>query len=232
MRVRGRMHFFSAILTFLSVASTSGLASAPRCQGLLNATFPFEEVCYDTIFNGTEGLSLRAYKGANSEASLVTYNASATITVYQEALELTTFYVISYFTGEGNAKNESLTYARTVPLVLRPPTPSHNFWASHMAIAPSHFPPGSKPPKPAYGSELLPMGDVTLAVLHATLNFSPEPSDFDALCAKTVAAVKAQLPAWKIDAASPYSPSHARFDSYEFFDGPFDIECWYAVSKV
>jgi hypothetical protein len=103
-----------------------------------------------------------------------------------------------------------------------------------MALAPSRFPsPASAPPPaPGWGITLRPLGDVTLAVLHATLDSSPQPADFDALCSKVEAAVKAQLPAWAIDPESPYSPSHARFFSAEFYDGPFDIECWWGVKKA
>lgn len=207
------------------------VSSAARCLGRLNLTFPFEEVCYDTIYNSSSGLMLRSYAGANAAASLVSFNVSST-EIYQEALVMSTFYVISYFAGEGNKKNESLKAARTVPLVLRPPTRSHNLWVSHMALAPSRFPPGSKAPAPGWDITLRPMGDVTLAVLHATVNLSPQPADFDALCSKVEAEVKEQLPAWTIDPDSPYSPSHARFFSYEFYDGPFDIECWWGVKKV
>ena len=207
---------------------------AARCLGRLNQTFPFEEVCYETVYNGTGGFTLRSYSGADAAASLVTSTASSSITTYQEALEMTTFYVIEYFVGGGNARNESLLSARTVPLVLRPPTASHDFWVGHMAVAPSRFP-GTKPPSPVgkgYPISLEPMGDVTLAVLRDTLNESPQPSDFDALCKRLEAAVKKQAPSWTIDAASPYSPSHARFDSFEFFEGPFDIECWLGVQKA
>ena len=223
--------FCIAALLALSVLTLG--TDAARCEGRLNSSFPFEEVCYEVVFNGTGGFSLRSYAGANAAAALATSNASSSITTYQEALELTTFLVIEYFVGSGNAKNVSLLDARTVPLVLRPPTPSHNFWASHMAVAPSRFPSVAKAPRAA-GSDLslLPMGDVTLAVLHDTLTSSPQPADFAALCKRLEVAVKAQSPGWSVDASSPYSPSHARFDSFEFYEGPFDIECWLGVQKA
>ncbi len=226
------MYKVYAALLALSLTPRSALAA--RCLGRLNHTFPFEEVCYDTVLNGTGGFTLRSYSGADAAASLVTSTASSSITTYQEALEMTTFYVIEYFVGGGNVKNESLLFARTVPLVLRPPTASHDFWAGHMAVAPSRFP-STKPPAAAGGGQplsLQPLGDVTLAVLRDTLNESPQPSDFDALCKRLEAAIKKQAPSWTVDAASPYSPSHARFDSFEFYEGPFDIECWMGVQKA
>ena len=215
----------------VGLALQAAAAAPARCLGHLNHTYLLESVCFETIFSGADGLTLREYSGANASATLVSFNVSAT-QIYQEALEMSTFYVISYFAGEGNAANKSLVAARTVPLVLRPPTREHNEWVSHMALAPSRFPPGSHAPAPNWDISLRPLGSVTLAVLHATLDQSPQPADFDALCSRVEAAVKKQLPAWAIDAASPYSPSHARFDSYEFYEGPFDIECWWGVKKV
>jgi hypothetical protein len=220
---------FRAAVTCLSLFALQ--TSAAKCLGMLNSTFPFEEVCYQTLYNNSDGLSVRAYSGADASAQLVSFNVSAA-EIYQEALEMSTFYVISYFAGEGNKRNKSLTAARTVPLVLRPPTSEHNLWTSHMALAPSHFPPGSKAPAPGWGITVSPLGDVTLAVLHGTLYQSPQPSDFDELCSTAAAAVKAQLPDWTIDPTSPFSPSHARYFSYEFYEGPFDIECWWGLMKV
>ena len=213
----------------------TSLQSAP-CYGKLNFTFPFEEVCYKTVFNGTNGLSLREYDGAELETTLITNNASSSITTYQEALTLTTFYVIEYLVGEFNVQNKSLLNARTVPLVLRPPTAENNEWLSFMALAPSKFPPKSNPPKPTEhsGVVLKPLGSspVTLAVLRADLTQDPQPSDFDTLCKKLEAGVKSQLPAWKIDSSSPFTFSHARYYTEIFFGSYWTCECWAAVSKA
>jgi hypothetical protein len=211
------------------IASIAVVAAAAPCYGRLNETIPFEEVCYTVLKNGTDGLSLRKY-GASGAAMLVEYQASSSITVYQEALTLTTFYVIEYFLGPGNVHNDSLLSARTVPLVLRPPTPAHNFWVAHMALTPSRYPPAT-PPAPYAPTTLRPLGEnTTLAVQRATLAQSPQPSDFDALCAKLSAGIKEQLPGWSVDTDSPYTPSHARYYSYYNYEGPWTIECWMGVA--
>jgi hypothetical protein len=224
-------------LFFLS--TITGVRAAAPCYGKLNYTFPFEEVCYQTIFNGTNGLSLREYSGASLEATLVTYNASASITTYQEALTLTTFYIIEYLIGGGNVQNKSLLEARTVPLVLRPPTTDNNDWLAFMALAPSKFPPKSHPPSPvpSYGVVLKPFGNkgstpVTLAVQRADLTQDPQPSDFDDLCKKIESGIKSQLPTWKIDAASPYTYSHARYYTEIFFGSYWTCECVAEVVKA
>jgi hypothetical protein len=215
-----------AALLFALVAVPAAAALAPTkppCLDTLNA-LPFETVCHKTLANASGGLlTVRAYAGASAQAFAASYAAPATITVYQEALMMTAFYVIDYFT------NRSLTDARTVPLTLRPPTPTHNEWVGQMALAPSKWPPGSKPPPPPYApTRVAPLGDVTLAALRATMQSSPQPSDFDALCARLRAAVPKELPAWRVDEASPVSPTHARYYSQEW-EGPWLVECWVGV---
>lgn len=223
-------------IVFAVLGLLASAAAAAPCFGRLNETFPFEEVCYETIVNGTDGLELREYAaGAGAAATLVTFNASSAITTYQEALELTSFYVIDYFIGPGNALNKSLLSSRTVPLSLRPPSAANPSWRAAMALAPSHWPAGKTPPKPGYGIELLPLGSgggkqaVRLAVQRASSSQSPQPADFDALCARLRAAVAAQLPAYAVDDASPFSPTHARYFGFEYFGDLYEFECWMGV---
>jgi hypothetical protein len=213
-----------AALLFALVAAAAALAPTKPCLDTLNAQ-PFETVCHKTLANASGGLlTVRAYAGASAQAFSVTSAASGAVTVYQEALELTTFGVLDYFTNRSSTLS-----ARTVPLTLRPPTPAHNEWVGQMALAPSKWPPGSKPPPPPYApTRVAPLGDVTLAALRATMQSSPQPSDFDALCARLRAAVPKELPAWRVDEASPVSPTHARYFSQEW-EGPWLVECWVGV---
>jgi hypothetical protein len=214
--------FRAALFAIFSALAAASLAPTKPCFDTFNAQ-PFETVCHKTLANASSGLlTVRAYSGASAEAFAVSSTAPATITVYQEALELTTFCVIDYFT------NKTLTDARTVPLTLRPPTPTHNEWAAQMALAPSRWPPGSKPPAPYAPSKIAPLGDVTLAALRATLQGPPQPADFDKLCAQLRAAVRKELPAWKVDETSPISPTHARYYGLEW-EGPWVVECWVGV---
>lgn len=217
----------------LCALAVAGAAVAAPCFGRLNETVKFEEVCYVSLFNGTDGLQLREYAGDSASATLVSFNASSSITSYEEALELTTFYVIEYFVGPGNAQNKSLLSSRTVPLSLRPPSAANPAWRATMALAPSHWPAGKAPPKPGYGIELQPLGGgkqtVLLAVQRASSAQSPQPADFDALCARLRTAVGAQLPKYAIDDDSPFSPTHARYYGFEYY-GTFEYECWLGVT--
>ena len=226
------------LLSSLMFLILSKVNSSP-CFGKLNYTFPLEEVCYTTIFNGTNGFSLREYSGNALGSTLVTYNASDSITTYQEALMLTTFYVIEYFTGGGNALNKSLINDRTVPLLLRPPTNQNNEWLATMALSPSKYPSKSHPPLPIPGPSgviLKKVSDgsapIQIAVQRADLSQDPQPSDFDTLCSKLQASVKVQLPNWKIDETSEYTYSHARYYTEIFFGSYWTCECWARVSKV
>jgi len=232
----------AVVARLLLLASAAAAAPPAPCYGRLNSTFRFEEACFTLLHNGTGGLSLREYSAASARGgvTLVAYNASATITVYQEALELTTFYVIEYFVGFSNALNESLISSRTVPLLLRPPTPAHNLWLGAMALAPSEWPAGKKPPAGRDGVELLPLSmagpkapaaPLLIAVQRAIFQQSPQPSDFDALCAKLKAGVKAQLPGYAVDDTSPFTFTHARYFGYEWYGPTFDSECWGGVVK-
>ena len=214
---------------FLALASASAAASlAPKpCFDTLNGQ-PFETVCHKTLANASAAggglLAVRAYAGASAKAFSVSAAASGSITVYQEALELTTFSVIEYFLNRSVGAD-----ARTVPLTLRPPTPHHDEWLAQMALAPSRWPPGSTPPAPPYATiKVAPLGDVTLAALRVTVQESPQPADFDALCARLRAAVPKELPAWTVDEASPVSPTHARYNGRDW-TGPWLIECWLGV---
>lgn len=214
-------------------------ASSAPCFGRLNETYPFEKVCYDVLFNGTDGLELREYAaGAGATATLVTYNASDAITTYQEALMETSYYVIEYFIGSTNALNKSLLASRTVPFTLRPPSAANPTWRAAMALAPSLWPAGATPPTPTYGVELAPLGGrggkqaVRLAVQRASSEQTPQPEDFDALCAKLRAAVAAQLPKYAVDDASIYSPTHARYYGYLYFEGLYEYECWLGVVRA
>ena len=219
------MRAFPALLALASTAAADG---AKPCFDTFNGQ-PFETVCYKTLaaVNASGGaLTVRAYEGAGAEAHMVSYAAPATVTTYQEALMLTSFYVIYYFT------NHSLAASRTVPLTLRPPTSGlNNAWVAQMALAPSLWPPGSTPPPPLAPTQVSPRGRTTLASLRVTLQQSPQPSDFEQLCAQLRAGVQAELPAWSVDEASPISPTHARYSGEEW-EGPYEVECWVGVVKV
>jgi hypothetical protein len=222
-----------------ATATAAATAPAAPCYGRLNQTFAFEEVCYVSLFNGTDNLELREYAaGAGAAATLVTYNASSAITVYQEALEETAFYVIEYFIGNANVLNKSLLSSRTVPLALRPPSKTNPSWLGFMALAPSRWPQGKTPPKPTYGVELTPLGGhggkaaVLLAVKRASARDTPQPSDFDLLCSQLYAAVGAQLPGYAVDFSSVYTPTHARYYGFEFIGDSYSYECWLGVKKT
>jgi hypothetical protein len=215
----------------LALFSVAAAAAASRCTDTFNDGQLFETVCYTLLVNASGGLSLRLYSGANADAMLVTTNASSSITTYQEALELTAFSILTYFS------ENKLDASRTVPLTLRPPTAAHDEWLAWMALAPSRWPPGSKPPpggnvevtiEPLGGGK----GNVTLAALRVASEQSPQPSDFDALCAKLKLAVGKQLPGWSVDNASPFSPTHARYYGQMYTGSPWVIECWVGVVKV
>lgn len=138
---------------------------------------------------------------------------------------MTSFYVINFFV------NHSLTSSRTVPLTLRPPTPTHDAWVGGMALAPSLWPPASHPPPAIYGVVVAPLGAFTFASLRAVVQQPPQPNDFDALCTQLRAGVQQELPAWRIDEASPITPTHARYNG-ELWEGPWEIECWAGVTKA
>ena len=207
------------------MAAAGASASAKPCFDTLDGK-PFETVCYKVLANASGGaLTVRAYEGANAEARLVSSAAPASITTYQEALMLTAFYVIYYYT------NHTLAASRTVPLTLRPPSASNAEWLGQMALAPSAWPPASQPPAPLAPTELVPRGRVTLAALRVTFQESPQPSDFDDLCDRLRAGVQSELVGWAVDEASPITPTHARFFGEESF-GPWESECWVGVKKA
>lgn len=224
------------------IALLAAPASAEKpCFGRLNSTFAFEEVCYKLLHNGSDGLQLREYAagaGGGAAATLVTHSAGSAITVYQEALEITGYDVIDYFIRQSNAANKSLLASRTVPLALRPPSAANPEWLGFMALAPSQWPPGKAPPKPLFGVALEPLGGrggkeaVLLAVQLASSDAGmPQPADFDALCARLRAAVAAQLPVYRVDDKSSFSPTHARYYG-EMWIGEYDYECWLGVTKA
>lgn len=217
---------FPSTTTIVCVLAAAVAAAAKKkhCYDTLDGK-PFETVCYRVLANTSSGLAIREFEGANAAAFVVSYEAPSSITTYQEALMLTSFYVIEYFV------NKSLSGARTVPLTLRNPSPAHEEWVAGMALAPSLWPPASTPPTPTHPTKVAPFGTITLASLRAVVQESPQPSDFDALCAALRTALQSELPAYKVDEASPITSTHARYNT-ELWSGPWQVECWLGVVKA
>ena len=230
----------SLVFALLSLAP---LASAGEpCYGQLDGTRPFETVCYKLLVNLSSGMSLREYANEDAAANLVVFSAASTLQPYNFALNTTTSVLLLYFTGPGNELQQRLEQELTVPLVLRPPSAVHDKWQTIMAIAPSQVPPGSAPVP--VNSALVPGEQCTLqllaggtdsliiAVQRAVLAQLPQQADFVKLCAKLQLHLKTSLPGWRVDPASQFTPSHARYYS-QAYEGPsFEIECWMGVVAV
>jgi len=216
-------------------------AAAPPtpCFGTLNNDEPVEEVCFTTLLNSstTAGLSVREYPAG--AATLVSYNVSAlyTVSTFESALTLAGFGVIEYFIGGFNKKKENLLDARTVPFLVLPPAAAGG-WVGRLALAPSKWPAGSKPPAPVDNVTLVPLAKdaLTLAVQFVESNTEGGPTgdELAALCARTATAVAAgALPGWRVDAASPFAAGvYALFYGRDAPDnGPFAVECWLGVTQ-
>lgn len=224
-------------LLVLSASVALAAAAKPPCKAPFNNATLLETPCYAVVRSapGPAGgaLELRRYAGA--EATVVQSNASAAITTYQEALEMTGFYILYYFTGPGNARNESLLASRTVPLTLHPPTPARNFWLGRMALAPSQWPAHSHPPPvSASGGTLslapLGRGEVLVASLHQQFTQTPQPSDYEALCASLASSLG--LLGAVLDPDSVYSPTHAYYAGRADIVDYYDAECWLGVTAA
>ena len=219
-----------SILLLLLFGNTE---SARVCHASFNNETQLETPCYNllqqvqiTASGLAATLELREYV---TDATLVTYYVSNQVTTYQEALNFAGFYVIEYFIGPFNARNASLLSSRTVPLTLRPPTAQHKYWLGAMALSPSLWPPGSNPPTGLYGIEMVPFGrSVLLASLRVQYPYTPQPSDYDALCANLQASV--HLVRAAVDVHSPFSPTHAYYYGREMLGPLWDAECWYGVT--
>lgn len=198
-----------------------------------NLTRTLEAACY-TVVDAESGYEVREYPP--SETLVVRYAVSADVTTYEEALTMGTFYVLAYFTGDGNAQNKSLLGARTTPLLLRPARPaSQTPWFVDMALAPGLAP--LPLPKPLDGIEVVPLvphksAPVFLAARHEQLTSSPQPSDYEACTSKLIASL-ARSTSWRYNATASTSPSHAYFTGQDFIpEQPFDIECWVGVARL
>ena len=220
----------------LSLCVTAALAiTAPPCSASFNNATQLETPCYKVVHQATtkDGLPLELRRYSGSEAIVAASNASAEITVYQEALTMTAYYLIEYLKGPGNVQNKSLLTSRTVPLTLHPPTPSRNFWLGRMALAPSKWPAHSTPPAPVKNEllDIAPLGKGTflLASVRKQYQETPQPSDFDALCA-TLTSNLGLLGA-TLDPSSIYSPAHAYYFGFENL-GADDAECWLGVTAA
>jgi hypothetical protein len=220
----------SAALAALASASSAPAAAAP-CFGPFNHTYQRETPCFKVLAAAGD-LSVREFVGGRL-VTLVEKAVSSSVTIYQEAVTLGTYDVLASFVGALNSKNESLVASRTVPLVVRPPTPQHDDWLVHMALAPSLWPAARArvPPRPGYNVTLAPLGSAPVAVQYRLFELSPQPEDLAALC-RTLGANLAALGGWAVDAASPVTYSYAFYSGYTFYDGPWDVECWAGVVPV
>jgi hypothetical protein len=81
------------------------------------------------------------------------------------------------------------------------------------------------------GAERNVTGGTSNAALRTTLQLSPQPSDFSALCAQLQADVRKELPGWKVNETSPVSFTHVSYSGEEWF-GPWQVECWAGVVKA
>ncbi len=131
-----------AALRFAIYAAAFALAasapSAAPCYGPFNHTFKLETPCFKVLAAAGD-LSVREFVGGRL-VTLVEKAIASSVTVYQEAVTIGTYDVLAYFLGALNSRNESLLASRTVPLVVRPPTPQHDDWLVRMALAPSLWP--------------------------------------------------------------------------------------------
>ncbi len=219
---------------FLTAAVSS---SAAPCYASFNNATLLETPCYRVEKRASlpSGFSLELRRYTGAEALMVQSNASAQITTYQEALMMTSFYIIDYFTG-GNAANQSLLSSRTVPLTLHPPSSARLFWLGRMALAPSVWPPHSKPPAPPAPEQqeltIAPLGSgtVLLASIHKQFTSTPQPSDFDSLCASLFNNLG--LLSATLDPASLYSPAHAYYYGEDAINPLYDAECWLGVTAA
>lgn len=220
-------------MRILSVFGAAFAAAAAPCYAPFNNLTVLETPCYTVEKRAGAALELRRYAG--SEAFVAQSNASAQITTYQEALMMTSFYVIDYLTGD-NTRNKSLLSSRTVPLTLHPPTPNNNFWLGRMALAPSQWPPHSTPPAPrgALSQEIaiapFGRGAILLASQRQQFTSTPQPSDYDALCTSLTGSLA--LLGAKLDASSPFSPTHAYYYGEDTINPAYDAECWLGVTAA
>ena len=202
----------------------------PLLLDLFN-TFQRETPCFKVLAAAGD-LSVREFVGGRL-VTLVEKALPSSITVYQEAETIGTYDVLAYFMGYYNAKNESLLASRTVPLVVRPPTPQHDDWVVRMALAPSQWPAARArvPPKPGNNLTLAPLGSGLVAVQYKLFELSPQPEDLAALC-KALGANLAALGGWAVDAASPATFSYAFYSGWKYYNGPWDVECWAGVVRA
>ena len=211
----------------LTLYAASASAAAP-CYGPFNHTYKLETPCFKVLASSGD-LSVREFVDGK-HVTLVEKTISSSVTVFQEAFTIGTFDVLAYFTGELNAKNDSLLSSRTVPLVVRLPASQHDDWAVHMALAPSLWPAARTriPPIPNNNISLVPITSAPIAVQYKLFELCPQPEDLAALC-KTLDANLAALGGWTVDASSPVTYSYASYNGYTYYDGPWDAECWAGV---
>lgn len=218
------------VLSLLSFAAARGRAPAP-CYASFDNKSLLETPCYDVLLSDGEGFEVRNYS-SGSDVTLVSYDISNSTGIDPKLADYYgAYYVICYFMGGCNTKNESLLTSRTVPLVLRPPSATRDNYIEHMALAPSSWPVSRKPPTPTNNVTLDVLGDVLLASLHIQASVMPQPSDYDATCADLVEHVQ-KNGNYAIDEASPFTFSHARYFGWVPEGELFDYECWAAVAPL
>ena len=207
-----------------------GLAAAKKCTAAVNGgAEQLETLCF-TVLAEHDGAALQIRVYDVAAATAVTFPVSAGVTIYQEAMEFDGYYVIGYFVGYTNAKNESLLPARTAPLTLRVPSAAFPGWLGSMVVAPSLYPTRAGLPAASYGVQLADVpadGSLRLASLRVEFNQSPQPSDFNATCAQLATRLHALN--IQVDDSSPVTPTHAYYWTREYYQGPWTFECWMAV---
>ena len=212
----------------LALALLPGLVFSKKCTATVDGSTQVETLCYSIVAQH-DGAALQVRSYDVTAATAVSYPIAADVTVYQEAQNFAGYYVLGYFTGYTNARNESLLPARTAPLTLRVPSAAFPGWVGSMVVAPSLHPTRAGLPEPTYVVELSAVqadGSVRLASLLVQFQQAPQPADFNATCAQL--ATRLQQLKIRVDEASAITPTHAYYFTRESF-GPYDFECWMAV---
>ena len=219
-----------------AASAAAASAAAPPCHASFNNETQLETPCYAVVRRASApsggALELRRYAGA--AATVVEYNLSASVTTYQEALNIAGFYVIAYFQGD-NQQNKSLLASRTVPFTLHPPSATRDFWLGRMALAPSQWPAHSQPPATNENNgtpslAALGKGAFLVASLRKSFQETPQPSDLDELCASLNSSLG--LLGGALDPASVYSPTHAYYFGRADILNSYDAECWLGVTAA
>lgn len=208
------------LLATLAAAGLAAPCAAP--PGIVPAV-P-ESLCYkELVPTNPSGVSIRQYT-APLNATFASGGANG---AYPGGVQGSIASILSYFSG-ANDDQRNILSARTVPLLVIPPTRSP-YWSAFLEVSPTQFPDSFLIPRPLRGVTLSSVNDNIGGTLMASFQYNTTGFPYIENVQEACGVIQnSTLPSgYAINTSHPFSPTYVFYNGQG--DAQYTSECWMAV---